>query len=66
MNQIVAENEKLQSDTGIAKNVNHKLEKKIVYLEKKSRRKGNNIAAETTWKYQAYQAAILIMILKTQ
>ena len=40
MNQIVAENEKLQSDTGIVKNVNHKLEKKIVYLEKKAGERG--------------------------
>ena len=34
MNQIVAENKKLQSDIAIVKNVNHKLEDKIVYLEK--------------------------------
>ena len=34
MNQIVAENKKLQSDTVIMKNVNRKLEEKIVYLEK--------------------------------
>ena len=36
MNQIVAENKKLQSDIAIMKNVNRKLEDKIVYLEKKS------------------------------
>ena len=36
MNQIVAENKKLQSDIGIMKNVNRELEDKIVYLEKKS------------------------------
>ena len=35
INQIVAENKKLQSDIVIVKNVNHKLEGKIVYLEKK-------------------------------
>ena len=34
MNQIVAENKKLQSDTVIIINVNRKLEKKIAYLEK--------------------------------
>ena len=34
MNQIVAENKKLQSDTVIMKNVNRKLEEKIVYLVK--------------------------------
>ena len=34
MNQIVAENKKLQSDIAIVKNVNRKLEDKIVYLEK--------------------------------
>ena len=34
MNQIVAENKKLQNDTVIIKNVNCKLEEKIVYLEK--------------------------------
>ena len=34
MNQIVAENKKLQSDTVIIMNVNRKLEKKIAYLEK--------------------------------
>ena len=33
MNQIVAENEKLQSDIAIVKSVNHKLEDKIFYLE---------------------------------
>ena len=36
MNQIVAENKKLQSDIAIMKNVNRELEDKIVYLEKKS------------------------------
>ena len=34
MNQIVAENKKLLSDIAIVKNVNHKLEEKIIYLEK--------------------------------
>ena len=34
MNQIVAENNKLQSDIAIVKNINRKLEDKIVYLEK--------------------------------
>ena len=34
MNQILAENKKLQSDIAIVKNVNRKLEDKIVYLEK--------------------------------
>ena len=34
MNQIVAENKKLQSDTVIIINVNRKLEEKIAYLEK--------------------------------
>ena len=65
MNQIVAENKKLQSDIAIVKNVNRKLEDKIVYLEK-IRQRGSNIAAETTWKYQAYQTAFLIRILRTQ
>ena len=59
MNQIVAENKKLQSDIAILKNVNRKLEDKI-------RQRGSNIAAETTWKYQAYQTAFLIRILRTQ
>ena len=36
MNQIVAENKKLQSDIAIMKNANRELEDKIVYLEKKS------------------------------
>ena len=36
MNQIVTGNKKLQSDIAIIKNVNHKMEEKIVYLEKKS------------------------------
>ena len=36
MNQIVAENKKLQSDKVIVKNVNRKLEEQIVYLAKKS------------------------------
>ena len=34
MNQIVVGNKKLQSDIAIVKNVNRKLEDKIVYLEK--------------------------------
>ena len=34
MNQIVAENKKLQSDKVIVKNVNRKLEEQIVYLAK--------------------------------
>ena len=34
MNQILAENKKLQSDIAIVKSVNHKLEDKIFYLEK--------------------------------
>ena len=65
MNQIVAENKKLQSQIAIVKNVNRKLEGKIVYLEK-NQAKGSNIAAETTWKYQAYQTAFLIRILRIQ
>ena len=40
MNQIVAENKKLQSDIVMVKNVNRKLEGKIVYLEKKSGERG--------------------------
>ena len=40
MNQIVGENKKLQSDITIVKNVNRKLEDKIVYLEKKSGERG--------------------------
>ena len=38
MNQIVAENKKLQSQIAIVKNVNRKLEGKIVYLEKNRQR----------------------------
>ena len=34
MNQIVVENKKLQGDIAIVKNVNCKLENKIVYLKK--------------------------------
>ena len=34
MNQIVAENKKLQSQIAVVKNINRKLEDKIVYLEK--------------------------------
>ena len=61
MNQIVEKNKKLQEGD------NHKLmEGKIVYLEKKSGKRGSNIAAETC-KYQAYhQTAFLIRILRTQ
>ena len=40
MNQIMAENKRLQSDIVIVKNVNNKLEEKIVYLEKKSGKGG--------------------------
>ena len=43
-NQIMTENKKIQSGIVIAKNGNLKLEEKI----KKNRRKGSNIAAETT------------------
>ena len=59
MNQFVAENNKLQSDTVIIKNVNRKLEEKIV------RQKESNIAAETKHKYQAYQTGFLVSILET-
>ena len=59
MNQIVVENKKRQSDIAIVKSINRKLEKKI-------RQRGSNIAAETTWKYQAYQTLFLITILTTQ
>ena len=65
MNQIVAENKKLQSDIAIVKNVNRKLKDKIVYLEKIKQR-GRNIAAETTQKYQTYQTPFLITVLRTQ
>ena len=40
MNHIVADNKKLQSDIVIVKNVNHKLEEKIIYLEKKAGERG--------------------------
>ena len=40
MNQIVAEKKNLQSDIVIVKNINHKSEKKMVYLEKKSGEEG--------------------------
>ena len=67
MNQIVVENNKLQSDITIVKNVNWKLEAKIVYLEKNNNSQmGSNIAAETTWKYQTYQTPFLISILRAQ
>ena len=59
MNQFVAENNKLQSDTVIIKNVNRKLEEKIV------RQKESNIAAETKHRYQAYQTGFLVSILET-
>ena len=59
MNQIVVENKKRQSDIAIVKSINRKLEKKI-------RQRGSNIAAETTWKYQAYQTPFLRTILRTQ
>ena len=62
MNQIMAENKKLQSDIAIVQNVNNKLEEKIL---KKIRQKGSNIAVETTWRYQAYLTTFLIRILKT-
>ena len=39
MNQIVAENKKLQSDMVIVKNVNSKLEEKIVYEKNQTKRK---------------------------
>ena len=34
MNKIMADNQKLQNDIAIVKNVNNKFEEKIVYLEK--------------------------------
>ena len=36
MNRIVTENKKLQSDIVIVKNLNHKLEEKIVYLSRRN------------------------------
>ena len=42
MNQIVAENKKLQSDIVIVKNVNHKLGEKI-YLSRKSREQDKRV-----------------------
>ena len=65
MNQIVAENQKLKSDVMIFKNDKHKLEEKIVDLEK-DQQKESNTAAEATWRYQAYQTGFLLRILKTQ
>ena len=65
MNQIVVENKKLQSDIAVVKNVNRKLEDKIVYLEK-NQAKGEQYSTETTWKYQTYQTPFLITFLRTQ
>ena len=65
MNQIMAENKKLQSDIAIVKNVSNKLKEKMVYLEK-IRQRGSNIALETTWRYEAYLTTFLIRILKTR
>ena len=65
----MAENKKFQSDIVIEKNVNHKLEEKILKKKKEknsSKRKGNNKVAEITWKYHAYQIAFVMRILKTQ
>ena len=65
MNQIVGENKKLQSDIAIVKNVNRKLEDKIVYLEK-NQAKGEQYSCRKNVKYQAYQTPFLITILRTQ
>ena len=65
MNQIVAENKKLHSDIAIVKNVNRKLEDKIVYLEK-NQAKGEQYSCRKNVKYQAYQTPFLITILRTQ
>ena len=62
MNQIVAENKKLQS---IVKNVCRKLEDKIVYLAKNQAKGKQYSRRNNTWKYQAYQTSFLITILRT-
>ena len=45
MNQIVAENKKLQSDIVIVRNVNHKLEENI-YLSRNSREQDKRVIAK--------------------
>ena len=51
MNQIVAENKKLQSDIVIVKNVNHKLGEKI-YLSRKSREQDKRVIVKfVNWKH---------------
>ena len=65
INQIVVENKKLQSDIAIVRNVDCKLEDKIVYLEK-NQAKGEQYSCRKNVKYQAYQTPFLITILRTQ
>ena len=51
MNQIVAENKKLQSDIVIVKNVNHKLGEKI-YLSRNSREQDKRVIVKfVNWKH---------------
>lgn len=50
MNEIVTEYKNLRSDLAIIKNINHRLEEKIIYL-KKTRLKRNKTAAEVTLKF---------------
>ena len=51
MNQIVAENKKLQSDIVIVKNVNHKLGEKID-LSRKSREQDKRVIVKfVNWKH---------------
>ena len=51
MNQIVAENKKLQSDIVIVRNVNHKLEENI-YLSRNSREQDKRVIVKfVNWKH---------------
>ena len=65
MNQIVAENKKLQSDIAMVNNVNHKLEEKIVLLEK-NQVKGEQYSRRNNVEISDIPNIILIRTLKTQ
>ena len=65
MNQIVGENKKLQSDIAIAKNVNRKLEDKIVYLEK-NQAKGAQYSRKNNVEISGIPNTIPDNVLRTQ
>ena len=60
IDQISLENRKHTSELVISKNVNLRLEERIINLEKG--RKGSSIAEEIIYSYQAYQPASAMKI----